>query len=229
MSLPIEQPPPETEQQMSDYLVRQFVGVRDALDATTRLPSLFAVPAKPRNGDVRYFGQAIPPQIQYPGFWGYENGRWVPLGQAAYGGIVKINPTNYGTVADGVWTTVDNWTGELLANSLAVTQDFAASGLRIERPGLFSASIEAVATFDEAQQGRTLLARIRDVTLDLPGLEIPVFVGRNTQGANISQSAYLFEISELQVGNLYQLEVAGQGASFTNFEVVYARFSATGI
>lgn len=128
--IPIEQPPLDTEQPMSEYLARQFININNALGSTNEHVSYYNMPPKPREGVIYYFGAPVPPDIIREGFWCIIDGVWKPLSNvstaSAVGGIRLATPTAFPDLTPA-WQQINIFDTELLANPLFVDQDFAGS------------------------------------------------------------------------------------------------------
>ena len=144
-----------------------------------------------------------------------------------YGGISKTTDTNYGTVGSGAWTTIDNWDSEMVFSPYGVTQDVANSGLRVTEQGVYSVSGTLAISFTDTNQGRVFGVRLWNDTKSTAGRQVDYFVGRNQAGINISQGALLVEIGANEVNDLFQMQIAGAGSSFSDVAVVDALFSMT--
>ena len=142
-----------------------------------------------------------------------------------YGGISKTTDTNYGTVGSGAWTTIDNWDSAMIFSPVGVVQDVAASGLRVDTQGIYKITGTVAISFTGTNQGRVFGVRLWNDTKGTAGRTLEYFVGRNQEGVNISQGALLVEIGASEVGNLFQLQIAGVGDSFSNTAVIDALFS----
>ena len=72
--------PDATDSEMVAYLDRLQDNVNRALaEIEDRLEIVYALPERPINGMMRYYGVIIPPDITALGFWGYEDDAWVKL------------------------------------------------------------------------------------------------------------------------------------------------------
>ena len=72
--------PDTSDLELIAYLDRFQDSINKALDEfEDRLEIVYALPVRPVNGMMRYFGITIPPDITALGFWGYEEGVWVKL------------------------------------------------------------------------------------------------------------------------------------------------------
>jgi len=78
-SIGLEQPPLDTDLDLSAYIVRMFEKVDVALQKGESHTPIFDLPLKPKNGDIRYFGAIVLPDVTAVGFWGYEEGTWTKL------------------------------------------------------------------------------------------------------------------------------------------------------
>ena len=236
IGLSIEMPPFGTPAEEADYFVRQWTKINDSLLSAQQFVPQFTEPAKPQIGDTYNFAQAIPPDIAAPGLWIYTENGWERLlytaealrtfVQAGYGGILKSTDTLYGPIADGGWTTVDNWDVGAVTSPEGITQDVANSGLHFDRAGAWSISITLAISFIEAQAGRVIAVRLYNVTTATGGNGVDFFVGRNQDGVNITVPGLLAEILAGEVGNLYQIQIAGVGDAFANTSVLGGIFSA---
>lgn len=78
MSISLEQPPVNTDAELSGYLNRKFVDIAIELERASSPPVINVIPLKPSNGEIYYFGTIVG-AITVKGFWGYEEGSWVKL------------------------------------------------------------------------------------------------------------------------------------------------------
>ena len=77
-SIPIEQAPESTDQDLAEWLARQLVTINNALGATGFYPPTYVLPTKPRPGQVYYFAAAIvaDPVITAEGLYIYLSTGW---------------------------------------------------------------------------------------------------------------------------------------------------------
>ena len=75
----VEQPPINVDNDFSDYLVRQWVSLRNELAFKNNYSPLHTLPSKPKEGNTYYFGQPIPPQILEKGLYIYDGNLYIRL------------------------------------------------------------------------------------------------------------------------------------------------------
>ena len=123
---------------------------------------------------------------------------------AGYGGIYQS--TNVALPDLGIGWVVMTADSAVIQNPVDVTQDFANNGLIFEASGVWQVSIAISMVFVLEQFGRQTVVQIYNATTDSGGRGVIVPIGRNQEGLWFSVSL-LVEISDDQVGNLYQVRV----------------------
>lgn len=83
-------PAPADQAQLPDYLFRELNRLSDTVFNidTMSLAETFKVPEKPRNGDIRYFGDTWPTGS---GMYWYDGTSWQTFGSGGGGGPVALN------------------------------------------------------------------------------------------------------------------------------------------
>lgn len=77
----MEQPPANTDTQLTEYLFRQLSALENKSLQLGNLPMLTALPIKPVVGKIYYFKNIIAPTITVEGAWVYKStGVWTLLG-----------------------------------------------------------------------------------------------------------------------------------------------------
>ena len=77
----MEQPPANTDTQLTEYLFRQLSALENKSLQLGNLPMLTALPAKPAVGKIYYFKNVVSPTITVEGAWVYKStGVWTLLG-----------------------------------------------------------------------------------------------------------------------------------------------------
>jgi hypothetical protein len=77
----MEQPPANTDTQLTEYLVRQLTALENKSLQLGNLEMLTALPARPVGGKVYYFKNIISPTITVEGAWVYKSTNvWTLLG-----------------------------------------------------------------------------------------------------------------------------------------------------
>lgn len=74
--IPIEQPPVSDEVALKEWLTRMIILINASFDSSVNFTPTGIMPNKLENGMVRYFNQAILPNITSPGPWMYVEGTW---------------------------------------------------------------------------------------------------------------------------------------------------------
>jgi hypothetical protein len=74
--IPYENLPFDDPQQMQEYMFRLIANINSALSLVNDFTPTGIMPDKVENGMVRYFDQAILPNITQPGPWMYVEGTW---------------------------------------------------------------------------------------------------------------------------------------------------------
>ena len=148
---------------------------------------------------------------------------------AAYGGIQLLTPDATFPDIGVTWETVRYDTGSL-TTPRGVTQDFANNGLRFEVSGVFLLTLGVTFGFTETQAGRNIQIRIYNATTATGGQATLIAIGRNQDGLNFS-TAILTEISDLQIGDLIQIQVSAltAGDTLSNVTEVSASFNANSV
>lgn len=77
--IPQFQPPVNTPPELAEWLKRLVIELNSALILTGDYTPLYQMPNKVAPGMVRFFGQAIAPDITAEGLWQYTSGGWVQL------------------------------------------------------------------------------------------------------------------------------------------------------
>ena len=75
----MEQPPANTDTQLTEYLFRQLSILENKSLQLGNLTILTALPTKPTVGKIYYFANAILPSITYEGAWVYTSYGWTSL------------------------------------------------------------------------------------------------------------------------------------------------------
>ena len=94
----MEQPPANTDTQLTEYLFRQLSALENKSLQLGNLTILTALPTKPTVGKIYYFANAILPSITYEGAWVYTSYGWTSLS--------SMSSTPYGAFQDTVSHTV---------------------------------------------------------------------------------------------------------------------------
>ena len=77
----MEQPPANTDTQLTEYLFRQLSALENKSLQLGNLPMLTALPTKPVIGKIYYFKNVVSPTITVEGAWVYKSTNvWTLLG-----------------------------------------------------------------------------------------------------------------------------------------------------
>lgn len=81
IQLPQEQPPVDDPVQLAEWLTRTVILINGALESNNDFEPTGVIPDKTFEGMVRFFDQALLPDITYAGPWVVVGGTWKPLTQ----------------------------------------------------------------------------------------------------------------------------------------------------
>ena len=79
MAVPQEQPPLDTEKELTEWLTRQIVAINIELNKSKDFEVLYILPDKLYIGMVRYFGDTIDATVTAEGLWCYKSTGWVQI------------------------------------------------------------------------------------------------------------------------------------------------------
>ena len=134
---------------------------------------------------------------------------------AGYGGIGVNAVKAIGTI-NATFKTLEGFDIDLIATPLDVTYDKANHGLKLDRQGIWEATIKIALTFDGLNAGRQLQLRAYNATKLVAGANtFNYFIGRNQDGTNLPLTISL-ELPEADVGDLIQLQIGSATDTFTN-------------
>lgn len=182
-SISNEQPPQDTEPKLTEFLSRMFTQVSIAFKQVNFFIPNFVLPNKLQVGTVHYFGQAIPPDIVYAGFWGYTDSGWVYLGannsvEAAYGGLAQFNNIPLPDI-NGDWQTIPYEAG-MLVEPRRVIQDADNNTIDMQDEGVYRFGFTMSLRHDEKNNGRAINIRLRNPVSGVVSDVVSVGTGRDT-------------------------------------------------
>ncbi len=133
------------------------------------------------------------------------------------GGYGGLNQTGSVILGDGVldtgWDTYP-WTGASVNNLVNVVQDPANNRFQINREGVWTFSVTVNIGFTSSNLGRYTTIRLYDETDGVAFETIPLYAGRDQEGALGVLSAIL-DVLPSRVGNWFRIEIGG-GDTFTS-------------
>lgn len=140
---------------------------------------------------------------------------------AGYGAVDLANPLGVADITDAGWTTMPLDT-EVISPPRGVEYDLPNNSLAFESEGVWQMNIIVTLTFIGINSGRTMLFRLFNIDLAIPGPSTAIFVGRNTDGATLS-FPLLFEIGVAAINDFFRIELSAvAGDSFTGVIVIDA-------
>ena len=208
----ISQPPDSFEDESKRYLNEMQKRIDFVFDTVHKFAPRFDLPSKPQDGQIYYFGDAVLPEILWPGFWGYEEGNWTYLGgtqavQSAYGGIQTD-----GVVAmpdlTAIWYKVLEFTVETVIPAKGVIQDTVNSELVLPFKGVYSFNSTLAFVHNEVNAGRVILARLLNSSSGVTTDPFPVGTGRNTAVTNMDIAAMFLQVTDNSLLNDISLEIS---------------------
>lgn len=132
---------------------------------------------------------------------------------ASYGsiGIDAVQPMSTINATPQIITGFDTE----LATPKNITYDLVGDGISLTYPGVYNLVVKMALEFDESNQGRRLSLLTYNATKDeFSANEFRYYAGRNSGGKDIVLPA-IFEISDLEAGDKFQLAVKSDNDTFT--------------
>ena len=140
--------------------------------------------------------------------------------KAGYGGMAKTVNQTVANLGAG-WQTIETYTTERPAIPVGVVVDLVAGSLKVTEIGVYQITVSLALVFVEVNNARTYNLRVYDLTAGIPlGDTVPVAVGRNTAGSNVSATVI---VQANATSNQLVIQMGG-GDAFTGVHIANAGF-----